>query len=205
MSNNIYLYLKTHNKTGLKYLGKTTRDPYTYTGSGHYWKRHIAKHGIDITTEVLFETTSKSEFKRVAKEYSNKWNIIESKEFANLVNEEGDGGDTVSGKIWITNESIDKYINKDNSIPDGWRRGRSNCIFNDSEKQKEFNKRVSTENKINGMKRAWAEGRMDHRDATNIGATKETGKKISKALKGVPKSEAHKEALRQSWKKRHND
>ena len=37
----IYLYKKTHNKTGLKYLGKTiSKDPYTYSGSGVYWTRH---------------------------------------------------------------------------------------------------------------------------------------------------------------------
>jgi len=32
----IYLYKKTHNVTGLQYLGKTTRNPFTYKGSGVY-------------------------------------------------------------------------------------------------------------------------------------------------------------------------
>jgi hypothetical protein len=40
----IYLYLKKHNKTGLKYLGKTiSNDPYSYQGSGKVWRRHIEK------------------------------------------------------------------------------------------------------------------------------------------------------------------
>lgn len=90
---NIYLYLKTHNKTGLKYLGKTEKsDPYKYQGSGHYWQRHIQTHGYDVTTEILFETEDKEEFKKIAFEYSRKLNVVESPEFANLVHEVGDGG-----------------------------------------------------------------------------------------------------------------
>jgi hypothetical protein len=37
------LYKKTHRKTGLKYLGYTSRDPFSYTGSGKYWSRHLKK------------------------------------------------------------------------------------------------------------------------------------------------------------------
>lgn len=88
----IYLYLKTHNKTGLKYLGKTISDPYKYQGSGKVWKRHINKHGYDVTTTVLYQCEDKEEFKKFALEYSKKLNIVESKEFANIVPEAGDGG-----------------------------------------------------------------------------------------------------------------
>ena len=37
----MYLYVKTHNKSGLKYLGKTIQNPFKYKGSGTYWLRHI--------------------------------------------------------------------------------------------------------------------------------------------------------------------
>jgi len=94
----IYLYLKTHNQTGLKYLGKTTQDPYKYKGSGLHWKSHIKKHGNDVSTEILFQTEDREEFKRVATEYSEKWNIVESTVFANLMPEEGQGGNT--GNQW---------------------------------------------------------------------------------------------------------
>ena len=93
MSNTIYLYLKTHNQTGFKYLGKTTQDPFKYNGSGLHWVRHLKVHGNDVTTEFLFETTDKNEFKKVALEYSEKYNIVQSKEFANMRPETGDGGD----------------------------------------------------------------------------------------------------------------
>ena len=89
----IYLYLKTHNVTGLKYLGKTiSEDPYSYQGSGKYWKRHIEKHGYDVTTEILLKTNDKNELKKIGLYYSNLWNIVESKTFANIIEESGDGG-----------------------------------------------------------------------------------------------------------------
>ena len=89
----IYLYVKTHNQTGLKYLGKTiSSDPHLYQGSGTVWKRHIKKHGYDVTTEILLETTDTNTLKEAGIYYSNLWNIVESKEFANIVPEMGDGG-----------------------------------------------------------------------------------------------------------------
>lgn len=92
MSNTIYLYLKTHNKTGLKYLGKTVKDPHQYNGSGVYWKNHLAKHGHDIKTEILFESTDEKKFREVAMKYSKDWDIVNSSEFANMMVEQGQGG-----------------------------------------------------------------------------------------------------------------
>lgn len=91
-----FLYLKT-SPLGLKYLGKTTKDPYRYMGSGKIWKRHIDKHKLtnnDIKTEILFKTKDLEEFKKIAIKTANELNIVESKEFANLIIEKGDGGDT---------------------------------------------------------------------------------------------------------------
>lgn len=87
----IYLYKKTHNITGLKYLGKTTRDPFKYQGSGKYWSRHIAKHGNDVTTEILHECSSENELEEMGLYYSHLWNIVEDDGWANLKPEEGDG------------------------------------------------------------------------------------------------------------------
>jgi hypothetical protein len=91
-----FLYLKT-SPLGLKYLGKTTKDPYIYIGSGKIWKRHIEKHGLtskDIKTEILFETKDLEEFKKKSIEISHMLNIVGSPDFANLIIEKGDGGDT---------------------------------------------------------------------------------------------------------------
>jgi hypothetical protein len=88
-----FLYKKTHNKTGLKYLGYTkSKDPFKYFGSGKYWCYHIKKHGYDVVTEILLETTSKEIIKEKGLYYSNLWNVVESDEWANLKPESGDGG-----------------------------------------------------------------------------------------------------------------
>lgn len=90
----IYLYKKTHNKTGLQYLGKTTQDPFTYKGSGIVWKQHLKKHGLDITTEILKECETREEVALWGEYYSQLWNVVESKEWANLTEERGEGGNT---------------------------------------------------------------------------------------------------------------
>lgn len=88
----IYLYKKTHKITGLQYLGKTIRDPFKYKGSGVHWSHHLKKHGYDVETEILLETTDHNEIKKWGIYYSNLWNVVESKDWANLKPEEGDGG-----------------------------------------------------------------------------------------------------------------
>lgn len=109
----IYLYKKTHNKTGLQYLGKTTSsDPHKYRGSGHIWKLHIKKHGYDVTTEILKECNSTAETKFWGEYYSNLWNVVESDGWANLKPESGDGGrvpdEVRDTKSWNTLAAISK-------------------------------------------------------------------------------------------------
>jgi hypothetical protein len=111
----IYLYLKTHKQTGLKYLGKTIRNPFEYKGSGNFWLNHLKKYGNNVQTEILFQTEDKDLFRKTAKEYSIKYNIVESRNFANLTIEEGQGGQTRVGmkhtldtKIKISNSKKGK-------------------------------------------------------------------------------------------------
>jgi hypothetical protein len=91
------LYLKTHNETGLKYLGYTTRkDVHKYKGSGYYWKRHILKHGYDVTTEVLGQYNTQVELNQWGLHYTKLFDVVNNKDFANLKEEAG-----VSGKYSI--------------------------------------------------------------------------------------------------------
>ena len=93
----IYLYKKTHNKTGLNYLGKTTsKDPFAYSGSGTEWKAHLKKHGTDIKTVILKECRSKAELNFWGRHYSKLLTVVESNEWANKIPESG-GGD---GSYW---------------------------------------------------------------------------------------------------------
>jgi len=60
----IYLYVKIHKLTNLKYLGKTIKDPFKYKGSGKYWLKHIRKHGNNVDTFILKECSSNEEIKK---------------------------------------------------------------------------------------------------------------------------------------------
>jgi hypothetical protein len=116
----IYLYKKTHNKTGLQYLGKTKRDPFNYKGSGIVWSRHLSKHGNDVTTEILKECQTNEEVKKWGIYYSKLWNVVESKDWANLKEECGDGGDMggpeIYRKHWLAITSPDAKAKKINSL-----------------------------------------------------------------------------------------
>lgn len=103
------IYLKTHNKTGLKYLGYTAKDNVNdYQGSGIRWKKHISKHGYDVTTEVLSKTKDENELKQLGLYWSKKYNIIENEDFANLKEESG-----ISGKYSKeTKEKMSKSAKK---------------------------------------------------------------------------------------------
>ena len=88
-----YLYVKTHNKTGLKYLGQTTQQhPHKYRGSGTRWIHHLRKHGYDYSTEILKECVDKHELRTWGLYYSNLWNVVKDQNWANLKPEEADGG-----------------------------------------------------------------------------------------------------------------
>lgn len=104
----IYLYVKTHRVTGLKYLGKTVQDPYTYRGSGKYWNNHINKHGYEVDTKILCECKTQEEVKERGLYYSKLWNVVESKEWANLKEETGDGFSSEQSKRMHSNAKYRK-------------------------------------------------------------------------------------------------
>ena len=84
----IYIYIKTHRVTGLKYFGKTIEeDPYNYKGSGLYWKSHIKKHGYNVETEIVGSFENLNEASEFAIKFSKENNIVESDEWANLMEE----------------------------------------------------------------------------------------------------------------------
>jgi len=105
-----YLYIKTHNITGLKYFGKTiSKDPHKYRGSGTRWVHHIKKHGYDVSTEIVGIFDDKISCLLYALEFSYINNIVKSEEWANLKEESLDGGwDHINKNV--TQETIDRRI-----------------------------------------------------------------------------------------------
>lgn len=136
----IYLYKKTHNQTGLKYLGKTRhKNPHQYQGSGKYWRSHISKHGYDVNTEILKECSTNDEVREWGIYFSNLWNIVESDEWANLTEETGDGGPEGKSyeEIYGSEKSnqlkknraikMKQYIGSNPGIRDGDRNPNAKC------------------------------------------------------------------------------
>ncbi len=87
-----YLYIKTHNKTGLKYLGQTIQNPYKYRGSGKLWKKHIKENGNDVSTRIIGEYNNAKDLKNDGRFWSIQLDIVNSNEWANSKLEEGNGG-----------------------------------------------------------------------------------------------------------------
>ena len=120
----IYLYLKTHNKTGLSYLGKTKNDPYKYKGSGTYWKRHLEKHGNDVSTIVLESCENLERFGKLGSVYSLLWDVVNSKKFANLQTETGQSQPSEWEGQQAHLQSIAHLGGKKGHVP--WNKGISN-------------------------------------------------------------------------------
>ena len=83
------LYHHTHNVTGRKYLGQTTRDLNVYKGSSVDWLAHLNEYGEDYSTEILFQSKDKEKFQEVCKHYSDKFDIVQSPNYFNKVAEYG--------------------------------------------------------------------------------------------------------------------
>ena len=95
------LYIKQCPHCGLKYFGKTTRqDIENYPGSGTRWTGHLKKHGVEpihLWNSDWYYDTSISRF---ALKFSRLNKIVESKQWANLAEENGlNGGPHFKGKL----------------------------------------------------------------------------------------------------------
>jgi hypothetical protein len=86
------LYIKE--LAGIKYFGKTSRDPYTYNGSGKMWKDRIKKYGKDNiktlwVSEWFYDPQQIHDY---ALNFSEENRIVESNDWANLQAENGIAG-----------------------------------------------------------------------------------------------------------------
>ena len=125
----ITLYESIHNITGLKYFGKTEKYHTTedlqkyYHGSGKYWKRHLKKHGDNVTMSIWYQDENQEAVTHLALMYSEIYNIVESDKYANLVLENGAKGNVVG--INITREQREKISSAlMGNIP--WNKGKTN-------------------------------------------------------------------------------
>lgn len=96
-----YLMIKKSYPYGLKYLCQTRKpDPYSYKGSGKRWLNHLKKHKPNVITCVIGEYPTMDELRIAGKYYSKLFNVSSDPKWANLKDEEGEGGG--SGKLGRT-------------------------------------------------------------------------------------------------------
>jgi hypothetical protein len=190
-----YLYIKTHNVTGLKYFGKTTQDPYKYQGSGTQWCKHIEEYGYDVATELLNEGRpyqNEQDLVEVAVKFSNENNIVSSDIWANKRIENGDGGDTSMC------ENYKKGIAERNQS------GANNPMWGRTSfaKGKTYEE-IFGEDKATELKQKRVESATGRKlDEESL---KKMAKSISLATKGVTKSEQHKQNMRKPKTEEHKE
>lgn len=208
-----YLYVKTHNLTGLKYFGKTTKDPNKYRGSGKHWLRHLAKHGNDVTTEVVGYFVDKDQCEEAALKFSTDNKICESTEWANMIVENGlDGGDT-GGALTRKYSSMSKETKEKLSSSlqgrTAWNKGlKGVTLGNKNPRSDEQRRKLSeankgktrseeaikkTADKLRGRKRpeagSWLSGRS---------VSEDTKEKIADANRGKIVSDITKQKIREA-------
>lgn len=98
-----YLYVKIHNKTGMRYLGRTAqKKPSVYLGSGTYWLRHLKKYGNDHRTIIIGRYFDLASLRGAGLYYSKLWDVVASDKWANLCLE--DGNNETQGWSHLTSE-----------------------------------------------------------------------------------------------------
>lgn len=194
-----YLYVKVHNSTGLKYLGQTTRSDYhEYPGSGKYWKYHLKKHGLDYSTTLILECKSKELLRFWGQYFSREWNVVEDPNWANLMEESGDGG--APGRKFTEehrsrlSESLKGKNTTKGRIP--WNKGLVDVFSEESRRRmSESHKNCSqeTRDKISNGNR----GKKRSDDTKRKMSLSRKGKPIHK-LRGRQFTEEHRQKLRES-------
>lgn len=189
ISMTIYLYVKTHNKTGLKYLGKTKKsDPHSYLGSGPDWRAHLKEHGIDYTTEIIRECQTKEELNQWGRYYSNLWDVANSPNWANRIPETGGGGGreiSQATREKIRQSLIGKPFSKErrNKISESgkgripWNKGLTK--HTDS-RVLEYSKKITNNQK---GRIPWNKGKKSTQTPWNKGLTKETDPRVASYAK----------------------
>lgn len=99
---NYYLMIKEIEQTGLKYLCKRKQckdltEHLRYKGSGKLWRRILKAHPEYTIKTTVIGLYNKQDLKKYGTYYSNLYDIVKSEDWANLIPEVGDGGQTHKG------------------------------------------------------------------------------------------------------------
>jgi hypothetical protein len=168
----IYLCVKIHTKSNLKYFCKTaTRDPYVYCGSGLYWKRHITLYGKEyIKTIGVWAFDNELQASQFALKFSKDNKIVSSDNWANL--QEENALDGCPPGLKRPNITGDNNPAKRTEV-------RQKISENNAMKNPIVAKKLGESQR--GIPKPWAKGSNNNACQPGVGA------KISTALSGVEK------------------
>lgn len=156
-----YIYKITNNLSGNFYIGKTTKSIEVRYASHVQQANKKAKTVLHKALKsVGVENFTIEIVEECEEEVLNEREIFFIKELSPYYNMTpgGDGGSTTHNKKWITNGTKDRYINEDEDLPEGWIYGRTNSVFNDPSKQREFNSRVDRKAVGKRLSEKWKNG-----------------------------------------------
>lgn len=181
----IYLYVKKCNHCNLKYFGMTRRNPFTYRGSGSYWLAHNKKHKTSIETLSVWGFDNQEGCTDFALRFSYDNDIVESKDWANLVAEDGFNGGHHGAVLGPRPQEVKDKISKSNTGKKHSEETKKRL----SELAK--NRIVSDETRV--KLGTWKEGRRSGR----LGKTnsEESNKSRSEKLRGRKVSDEQKKAI----------
>jgi hypothetical protein len=178
----IYICVKQHTNTKLKYFCKTKKNPEKYNGSGVDWKKHLSENGKYVINLQIWEFERQDVCTRFCLWFSKKFDIVESDEWANKIPENGIGGGSPKG----TNKGKASYRNV---VTNEVRQLKTDAIevmggewvsISKGRKYTEEQKKISSACH-------WALNLPKELNLhTGMKRPKETGDKISAAKKGVP-------------------
>ncbi len=178
-----FLYIKQHSITGMLYFGKTYKNPTKYIGSGLYWRRHLSTHGVQHVNTIWYCLyTDQDECTKFAQQFSIQEDIVNSNLWANLTIENGLDGAPVGHPSFVTNPG-----EVSRKISESSRKNWSDPVWREkviqSQKDAWTIERREAQSKLS--KQLWtSERKQNHSE-------KLSGRKGSKLLRGVPKSEEH--------------
>jgi hypothetical protein len=120
-----YLMIKEIEQTGLKYLCKRKQykdceDYIKYKGSGKLWRRILKAHPEYTVKTTVLGLYDKDDLVKYGHYYSNLYNIVESSEWANLIPEVGDGGQTHKGTHPYIHNQTGRIVYR-TECPDGYK------------------------------------------------------------------------------------
>ena len=200
-----YLYIKTHNKTGLKYLGQTKRNPHTYLGSGTTWTTHLRSNGNNVTTTILLSTTSVAARNYWGRYYSNLYKVTTAMDdygnriWANRIPETGAGGGRKQGSYTLEERKriSERQSGENNTAktPESRAKRSGNNHWTKQEKHKDYEHPMKKEENKLKVSEALT-GRPSPLKGTK--RTQEFCDAISMALTGVPKTEEHIQRMKET-------